>query len=135
MCGRLADVPGWGGRTCYWAWCKYCFTRLSQRNFWARLGPGLVNFCCIARYILRKRILPILYQGQKCWFLSCSSPHPFPIICNNQFRLDLQAFAGRWLRQPTNEELYASYYLLLDVAEENGARLWLVDARRREHAT
>ena len=31
--------------------------------------------------------------------------HPFPIICNNQFRLDLQALVGRWLRQPTNEEL------------------------------
>ena len=42
---------------------------------------------------------------------------------------------GRWLRQPINEELYASCYRLLDVAEKNGVRLWLVDARHRQHAT
>ena len=42
---------------------------------------------------------------------------------------------GRWLRQPTNEKLCASYYRLLDMAEENGARSWLVDARCRQHAT
>ena len=96
MCGRFADVPSpCGGRTCYWAWCKYCFARLSRRNFWARLGPGLVNSYCIARYMLRKRILPILCQRPKCWFLSCSSLHPFPIICNNQFRLDLQMLVGQ----------------------------------------
>ena len=96
VCGRLADVPGpYGGRTCYWAWYKHCFARPSPRNFWARPGPGLVNSYCIARYMLRKRILPILCQRPKCWFLSCSSPHPLPIICNNQFRPDLQVLVGQ----------------------------------------
>ena len=42
---------------------------------------------------------------------------------------------GRRLRQPTDEELQAGYYRLLEVAVETGARLWLIDARRRTHAT
>jgi hypothetical protein len=51
-----------------------------------------------------------------------------------QFRPDLQIMVGRWLRQPTDEELHAGYYHLLDAAEACGARLWLIDGRRRAHA-
>ncbi|MBF9219476.1 hypothetical protein [Hymenobacter ruricola] len=51
-----------------------------------------------------------------------------------QFRPDLQVLVGRWLRQPTEAELHAGYQRLLEVAEACGARLWLVDARRRDHA-
>ncbi|MBD2723205.1 hypothetical protein [Hymenobacter armeniacus] len=52
-----------------------------------------------------------------------------------QFRSDLQVLVGRWLRQPTEAELHAGYHRLLDVAEAVGARLWLVDTRRRDHAS
>lgn len=51
-----------------------------------------------------------------------------------QFRPDLQVLVVRWLRQPTDEELQAGYYRLLDVAVENEARLWLIDTRRRTQA-
>lgn len=51
-----------------------------------------------------------------------------------QYRSDLQVMVGRWLRQPTDAELRAGYHRLLDEASLNGARLWLVDGRRRDHA-
>jgi hypothetical protein len=63
-------------------------------------------------------------------------PASFPSLdyLQYQFRPDLQVLVGRWLRQPTDEELHAGYHRLLEVAEAVGARLWLVDARRRDHA-
>jgi len=51
-----------------------------------------------------------------------------------QYRPDLEVLVGRWLRQPSEEELQAGYYRLLEAAEACGARLWLMDARRRDHA-
>ncbi|MDB5233763.1 MAG: hypothetical protein JWR44_756 [Hymenobacter sp.] len=51
-----------------------------------------------------------------------------------QFRADLQVLVGRWLRQPTDEELHNGYHHLLELAQTCDARLWLVDARRRDHA-
>lgn len=51
------------------------------------------------------------------------------------YRPDLQVLVGRWLRQPTDDELHAGYHRLLELAEIHNARLWLVDARRRDHAT
>jgi hypothetical protein len=52
-----------------------------------------------------------------------------------QYRADLQVLVGRWLRQPTDKELRAGYYCLLEAAVAHKARLWLVDTRRRDHAT
>ncbi|WP_201985169.1 hypothetical protein [Hymenobacter rubidus] len=52
-----------------------------------------------------------------------------------QYRPDLQVLVGRWLRQPTDEELRAGYFRLLEQAEAVGARLWLIDTRRRDNAT
>lgn len=52
-----------------------------------------------------------------------------------QYRADLQVLVSRWLRQPTNEELHQGYYYLLEAAETHHALLWLVDARRRDHAS
>ena len=51
-----------------------------------------------------------------------------------QYRPDLLTLVGRWLRQPTDAELHEGYHRLLAVAEAYGARLWLVDARRRSTA-
>jgi hypothetical protein len=51
-----------------------------------------------------------------------------------QFRPDLAVLVGRWLCQPTEEELQTGYHSLLDAAATFGARLWLVDARRRSTA-
>ena len=41
---------------------------------------------------------------------------------------------GRWLGQPTEDELHAGYFRLLEVAQACGARRWLVDTRRRDNA-
>ncbi|GAA4348051.1 hypothetical protein GCM10023185_03600 [Hymenobacter saemangeumensis] len=51
-----------------------------------------------------------------------------------QYRTDLEVLVGRWLRQPTEEELRIGYHRLLEAAETFEARLWLIDARRRNHA-
>jgi hypothetical protein len=52
----------------------------------------------------------------------------------HHYRPDLGVLVGRWLRQPTEAELQAGYHRLLEAAEACGARRWLIDTRRREHA-
>jgi hypothetical protein len=51
-----------------------------------------------------------------------------------EYRADLQILVGRWLRQPTEDELHQGYFQLLEVAETHGACYWFIDARRRAHA-
>jgi hypothetical protein len=51
-----------------------------------------------------------------------------------QYRADLQVLVARWLRQPTDAELHEGYFRLLTVAAGHGAKLWLVDTRRRDHS-
>jgi hypothetical protein len=52
----------------------------------------------------------------------------------HHYRADLGVLVGRWLRQPTEAELHTGYHRLLEAAAACGARRWLVDARRRDHA-
>ncbi|WP_426061275.1 hypothetical protein [Hymenobacter sp. B1770] len=52
-----------------------------------------------------------------------------------QYRPDLDVLVGRWLRQPTEAELQEGYFYLLEMAQAYNARFWLVDARRRSHAS
>ncbi|WP_400193051.1 hypothetical protein [Hymenobacter sp. B81] len=48
-----------------------------------------------------------------------------------EYRADLLVLVGRWMRQPTEQELHAGYEQLLAAALAQGCRLWLIDARRR----
>ncbi|TGE19749.1 hypothetical protein [Hymenobacter elongatus] len=49
-------------------------------------------------------------------------------------RPELQMLIARWMRQTTAEEMRAGYQHLLRTALEHNCRLWLVDARRRDHS-
>lgn len=73
-------------------------------------------------------------QATSRYFMTHSLPPALDYL-HYQFRPDLQVLVARWLRQPTEEELHAGYYRLLDVAAETAARLWLIDARRRTNAS
>ena len=63
-------------------------------------------------------------------------PLSFPALefLQCQYRADLLTLVGRWLRQPSEEELREGYHRLLAIAEAYGACRWLVDARRRDNA-
>ena len=50
------------------------------------------------------------------------------------YRPDLDVLTARWLRQPTEVEMEAGYFSMLEVAVQHSCHYWLVDVRRREHA-
>ncbi|WP_035560795.1 hypothetical protein [Hymenobacter sp. IS2118] len=49
------------------------------------------------------------------------------------YRTDLDLLVGRWLRPITLPEMQLGYQLLLDAAQTNGCRRWLLDVRRRQN--
>ncbi len=51
------------------------------------------------------------------------------------YRPDLLLLVGRWMRETTPQEMQHGYDLMLNGAESQMCRYWLVDARRRDHAT